>query len=391
VSLEAAQLLGGRYRLVEPIGYGGMGRVFRAHDELLDRAVAVKLLDQSALDASEIAEARAAARLSHPGVVHVFDVGLAEPGGRGYIVMEMVPGHTLRDILRDRGRLPADEAAHLAAQLADALDAMHRLDIVHCDVKPLNVIVTPLGHTKLVDFGIARATADKPHAENLGSAAYVSPEQARGEGVDARSDIYALGAVLYEMLTGARPFAGENAAQIISRRLSADPPPPRSLDPRIPRDLEMITLRALAREPSQRFASAADMRDALRAAIARASDTTQVIPRIGTPNIETLRVPPLRAPRLALIAFAVLVVCLLTVGGWRLSHPTNHGVPRLVGTRLSEVPAALEDAGFAPADVTILTRPVESQYVGTVVDQQPQPGLPPTGDDALQIAVGVSQ
>ena len=424
MSLQTEQLLNGRYRLEEPIGYGGMGRVFRAIDELLDRPVAVKLLDRTGdADTPELSEARAAARLSHPGVVHVFDVGVSDPEGQGYIVMELVPGSPLAEILRERGRLPPKEAAELAGQVADALEAIHRHGMVHCDVKPLNIIVTPSGHAKLVDFGIARATA--ADGENLGSAAYVAPEQARGETVDARTDIYALGAVLYEMLVGNRPFSGANTAELVRKRLISDPPPPRTQNPRVPGDLEAIVMRALAREPAKRYTSAAELRDALHQIQSRAAAPTQVMPRVRLParlipsKLPYLKLPHVKLPqsklpqsklphvrrpyacerlpevrefprpRRAIATAAAIAICAVAVAGWRVTHPQSGRVPNLVGLPLSQVSLALEQGGVAPADVTVLTREVDQRYVGTVVDQQPQPGLPRSADVEIQIAVGV--
>ena len=211
-----------------------MGRVFRAQDELLDRPVAVKLL-ATTLFPNALEEARSAGHLSHPGVVQVFDVGVDRP--TGYIVMELVDGRSLHDMLREMGRLPAKLAADIAMQLADGLHAAHHAGLIHCDVKPSNVLVTRDGRTRLIDFGIARHVSDAVRAaqdEVLGSAAYVAPEQARGETVDARSDVYALGVVLYEMLVGHPPFRGTNLTDVVLQRFTAHPTPPRSIDPRVP-------------------------------------------------------------------------------------------------------------------------------------------------------------
>ncbi len=205
-------LFAGRYRLREQVGVGGMGRVYRAHDEVLDRDVAVKLLDERASADADVSracaeEARAAARLARPGIARVFDSGIQD--GRGFVVMELVSGRTLEQILRGRGRLAPFEAAEIAARVAAALEYAHRQGVVHCDVKPHNIILAPDGTPKLVDFGIARVastTGSLAADEIRGSAPYVSPEQVRGEAVDGRADIYGLGAVLYELLTGRPPF-----------------------------------------------------------------------------------------------------------------------------------------------------------------------------------------
>ena len=398
MSADLAHRLGGRYRLEQPIGYGGMGHVYRAFDELLQRPVAIKLLDtqaahQPGLGASLADEARATARVSHPGIVQVFDAG--DQDGTSYIVMELVEGRSLREILRGSRTVAVDQALDLAAQLADALDAIHRHRLVHCDVKPANIIVTPAGHPKLVDFGIARAAtaSGQPSSEEIrGSAPYVSPEQVRGEHLDGRTDVYALGAVLYEMLLGQPPYIGPSATAVAGQRLRSDPVRPRVLDARITPDIDAILMRALARDPAQRYPSAADLRDVLRSAqrrlVARAEPATRLL-------IAPSRSRP--APRRGVV-LAVLIGALLLAGGTlalaRASSDLGHrqpGMPGLVGHRLSEVPTLLQRSGIAPADVTVLTRPVERRYVGLVVDQQPQPGLPVDSHRPPQIAVGVSQ
>jgi hypothetical protein len=264
--------LAGRYRLVEPIGSGGMGHVYRAHDDVLDREVAVKLLDAAQFEGPEpgsacAAEARAAARLAHPGIARVFDGGVQD--GRCFVVMELVPGRSLADVLSERRTLPPLRAAELVAQVADALEEAHRQGIIHCDVKPQNIMVTPDGSPKIVDFGVARAlsgSGSARSAEIFGSALYLAPEQARGERLDARADVYALGCVLYELLTGRPPFTGHNTAEIIAQRLVREPPPPSSLDPNIPAELDRAVMDALATDPAQRHRTAGDFAEVLRRA-----------------------------------------------------------------------------------------------------------------------------
>jgi len=271
-----------RYRLAERIGQGGMARVYRAHDEVLDRAVAVKIVarqpDDAAFEQACIAEARAAAALTHPNIARVFDSGVHE--GSGYIVMELVAGRTLRAILDERRVLPPPEAVELAAQIADALDCAHRHGVIHCDVKPQNIIVTPDGCPKLVDFGIARAmSATTGQAGEIwGSAPYLAPEQVEGPRPDGRTDVYALGVVLYELLTGRLPYEGDTIASIVAQRLAKDPPPLRQHDPGVAPELERIVLRALARERTGRYASAAALRDAFRGVAEHAGTLTRSLP-----------------------------------------------------------------------------------------------------------------
>ena len=328
-ALDTGDRLAGRYELGARIGGGGMGRVFRAHDVLLDRQVAVKILDEGAtadeaLGRAAAEEARAAASLNHPGIAKVFDSGIHD--GRRFVVMELVPGRTLREILVERGPLPAAEALDLAAQVADALDEAHRHNIVHCDIKPQNVIVTPAGAAKLVDFGIARAasvTSNPADHEIRGSAAYVSPEQVSQGRVDGRSDVYSLGAVLYEMLTGRPPFQGQNVAAIISQRLVVDPPSPRSLVPSISPQLEGVLLAALARDPARRCPSAGTFRDALREAArvelaAAQAQTVRVLPRpfcgwAWPPRSDASRARAAKLAGLGALAAILLAVAILAV------------------------------------------------------------------------------
>src|SRR4051812_42821882 len=204
VSASSERMVAGRFRLIEPLGRGGMGRVYRSHDELLDRPVAVKLIYDDAVSDRDhrrscAVEARAAARVSHPGVVRILDSGFDD--GHCYVVMELAEGKTLGQILGERGALPIVRALDLAAQVADALEEAHRQGVVHCDVKPGNLIVDDLGRVRLVDFGIARVSNSSTGLNEQdihGSAKYVAPEQVEGAAIDGRTDLYALGVVLFE-------------------------------------------------------------------------------------------------------------------------------------------------------------------------------------------------
>lgn len=388
-----------RYRVLRHVATGGMAAVYAAEDEVLGREVAVKILDGVDGDAEVAAawrrEAQAVAGLGHPGIAGIFDAGTDEQ--TSFIVMELVPGRTLRDLLRERGRLGPAAATALVAQVADALAAAHRQGVVHCDVKPQNILVTPDGAAKLVDFGIARAanaTRTLLGGEIHGSAAYLAPEQVRGERVDGRTDVYALGAVLYELLTGRQPFeGGPSLAAVVSRRLVADPPPPRSLDPSISPAIERVVLTALARAPADRFADAAQFRDALHAAAeAVAAEATRVIP--GEAPTVRLGLPRRLGPRRLLLglAAAALVSLLGGLAVWGAAAGGPGGrvvVPDLVGRRLSEVPALLEGANLAPG--TMQTRPVERARAGTVVEQRPAPGQAVRPRDEVQLVVGVPQ
>jgi eukaryotic-like serine/threonine-protein kinase len=270
--VAAGRLLRNRYRVGSLIASGGMAQVWQGTDEVLQRQVAVKLLHQHlASDATFVArfrqEAVAAARLAHPGIVAIYDTVSEE--GIEAIVMELVPGRTLRDRIDDPTPLDPWQAAGIGAQVADALDAAHRAGLVHRDVKPANVLLCPDGRAKVADFGIAKALAEADLTQPglmVGTAKYLAPEQVRGEPVDARTDIYSLGVVLYEMLCGRAPFAGDTDTATALARLHRDPLRPRQVRPGVPRALEEIVCRAMAREPGDRYASASELRAALLAA-----------------------------------------------------------------------------------------------------------------------------
>jgi serine/threonine-protein kinase len=273
-------LLGGRYVLAETLGRGGMAVVYRATDTVLGREVAVKVLaDRLARDPSFVErfrrEAWAAARLSHPGVVTVFDHG--SEGRLHYIVMELVEGPTLSDLLA-RGPLGVERTAAIGGQVLAALEAAHGEGLVHRDVKPGNIMLTASGTVKVMDFGIARS-AD---AETLtgsgtvvGSASYLSPEQVRGEAVDHRSDLYSLGCVLYQALTGRPPFAGASAVSVAHQHVAAAPKPPSRLV-QVPPALEAVVMRALIKDRDDRYRTAGEMRASLAAAVAEPQPVTEV-------------------------------------------------------------------------------------------------------------------
>ena len=271
---EIGQVLGSRYRLVELLGTGGMATIYRATDTGLGRDVALKLLRPEYLRDPDFSsrfrqEAQAAASLSHPNIVTVYDYG-EDPSGP-YIVMELIDGEDLATILRRSGTLPPRQVARIGAGVARALAAAHARGLVHRDIKPGNVLIGTDGQVKVVDFGIARAIAEAQvtlPGTTLGSVHYFSPEQARGEPATAASDIYSLGIVLFEMLTGSRPWEGDSAASVALARLSGPIPDPMTVRPSVPPDLAAITRRALALDPRDRWASASVLADALEATLA---------------------------------------------------------------------------------------------------------------------------
>jgi serine/threonine-protein kinase len=268
---EIGSVLGGRYRLIELLGQGGMATIFRARDNQLERDVAVKVLRPEYGRDPDFGsrfrqEAQAAASLNHPNVVAVYDYGQDDAGP--FIVMELIDGEDLSTVIRRVGALPPRQAARLVADIARALAAAHARGIVHRDVKPGNVMLSRNGRVYVTDFGIARAVAEAQMTlpgTTLGSVHYFSPEQARGEPATSASDIYSLGIVLYELLTGRRPWEGDSAASIAMARLSGPVPSPSAVRAGIPPALEIITRRALALSPTARYPSAGEMAEALDA------------------------------------------------------------------------------------------------------------------------------
>jgi serine/threonine-protein kinase len=266
------RLLGGRYELDGVVGRGGMAEVYRARDIRLDRVVAVKTLredlarDQT-FQARFRREAQSAASLNHPSIVAVYDTGedTLGPTPVPYIVMEYVDGRTVRDLLRDDRRLLPERALEITDGVLRALDYSHRNGIVHRDIKPANVMVTRSGEIKVMDFGIARAMSDAQAtmtqtAQVIGTAQYLSPEQARGERVDARSDLYSAGCLLYELLTGRPPFTGDSPVAIAYQHVTENPVTPSRIDPEIPPWADAIVLKAMAKDPARRYQTAGEMR-----------------------------------------------------------------------------------------------------------------------------------
>jgi len=264
-----AKVFSGRYEIQRQLARGGMADVYLARDRLLDRAVAIKVLfSEFARDPSFVErfrrEAQAAANLNHPNIVGIYDWG--EEDGTYFIVMEYVEGRSLRDVLRAEGLVSAREASEIGADIAGALAFAHHNGVVHRDVKPGNVLITPTGQVKVTDFGIARAGTGEALTQTgavMGTATYFSPEQAQGLPVDGRSDVYSLGVVLYEMVCGVPPFTGESPVSVAYKHVREVATPPSQRVPELPRDFEQIILAALRKDPEDRYASADDLRDDL--------------------------------------------------------------------------------------------------------------------------------
>jgi serine/threonine-protein kinase len=402
-------LFDGRYRIVRKLGSGGMADVYLAEDEELGRRVAIKILnDRHANDESFVErfrrEAKNAAGLSHPNIVSIYDRGEAE--GTYYIAMEYLDGRSLKELVVARGPLPIADAIQFTRQVLGALRFAHRKGVVHRDIKPHNVMADADGRLKVTDFGIARAGVSQMTEAGsiIGTAQYLSPEQARGAGVDQRSDLYSVGIVLYETLTGTVPFTGESPVEIAMKHLSDTPRPPSLERPEIPPDLDMVVLRALAKNRDDRFQTAEEM-DAELERVAQgvgvtaetADAATAVLSGTAISNAPTAIVPPRRPPAAARPSYryadpparrrpfwpwllALLLVVLAGVAGFyafgkiqdSLSGSATVSTPYVVGQREDRATANLAKKGLG---VRLHREPNETTKEGRVFRQDPAGGV----------------
>jgi len=400
------RVFGRRYRVLEVIGIGGMADVYKAHDETLGRTVAVKVLHaRYATDPNFVQrfrqEAASAANLSHPNIVNIYDWG--QDGDDYYIAMEYVHGTDLKALVQQKGPIDPLKAADYGAQVAAALSVAHGYDIIHRDIKPQNIVLTPDGTIKVMDFGIARAgNSDMTQTGSvLGTAQYVSPEQAQGRPLTAASDLYSLGVVLYELTTGRPPFEGDAPVAIALKQVNEPPVPPRQLNPAIPPALEAIILTAMQKRPQDRLASAEEMRRELLSvaqgegatavvAGAAAGATTSVMPSVSTaptaPRATRGAPPKKRSPWPWIALAAVLVLGALAVAyALGVFGPKGVPVPNVTGMTPSEAQTAITDAGLVVGDV-------EQQYSeeatpGVVMDQSPEPGVEAEKGSAVKLVV----
>ncbi|HEX2149637.1 MAG TPA: protein kinase [Actinomycetota bacterium] len=327
MATDLPQLFANRYRIDGLIAEGGMARVYQGTDTVLGRTVAIKVLSASlATDPAFVArferEAQSVASLNHPNLVGVYDIG--SEGGFHYIVMEYVEGSTLDAVIRQNAPLDPDLVASIAASVCEGLGAAHKKGIVHRDIKPANIMIEPAGRVKVMDFGIAKTSSEglTQVGAVLGTVKYLAPEQAYGRAIDERTDIYALGAVMYEMLTGRPPTSGETLMEIAHNLETEQPLPPSMLNPQVPAYLDRITMTALAKDPEDRYPSTADMALDLRgglpgavpgvAAAAAVTSSPTVVQAAGD-RTRVMQPVPVEAPprRLGLLVAAIL----LLVGG----------------------------------------------------------------------------
>src|SRR5271155_2631406 len=401
--VDTPRIYSGRYELTHLIARGGMAQVYRAMDRQLERPVALKVLfPELSVDRTFVErfrrEAQAAANLSHPNIVPVFDWG--EDDGAYFIVMEYVEGRPLSAVLRDPQPMPPRQIATIGAGVAAALAFAHRHGVVHRDVKPGNVLITPDGDVKVTDFGIARAMNTEESLTQtgavMGTAAYFSPEQAEGKGVDARSDIYSLGVVLYEMAVGRPPFTGDSPVAVASKHVRDMPVLPREANPTVPPALEAVIMKAMAKDPDDRYDSAEELRaDLLRFADGRPVEAggpglTSVMAAVGATQAvpmttgRTMAVPPGGPPNnrddlerkkrtrnliMLLVALAVIAFFLLRSLG---VFGGNVSVPDVAKQTVAEATQTLQNA-----NLTVGTKTAQSNSsvpAGEVVSTDPKAG-----------------
>jgi eukaryotic-like serine/threonine-protein kinase len=403
-------LVGGRYELGELLGRGGMAEVRKGHDTRLGRVVAIKrlrtdLASDTTFQARFRREAQSAASLNHPAIVAVYDTG-EEPAQDGsgvaqpYIVMEFVAGRTLRDILREGRKILPERALEITSGVLSALDYSHRAGIIHRDIKPGNVMLTPSGDVKVMDFGIARAMSDSntmtQTAAVVGTAQYLSPEQARGETVDSRSDVYSAGCLLYELLTGRPPFVGDSPVAVAYQHVREPAQPPSDHDTDLPPAVDAIVMKSLAKRREDRYQSAAAMRSDIERYLAgrpvQAPVPAPAVPPTPPPVDTATRVrpavpPPVpaydedvdderRGPRTLVVVLLVLLVLALIAGAWVAlrsdlfaSAPDQEQVPNLINMSEDQARAAIADAGLTVGSVDF--EDSETVKEGLVIRQDP--------------------
>lgn len=426
-------MLSGRYRIDELIGRGGMASVYRGYDLTLGRQVAIKILSRdlagdNAFRTRFRLEAQAASRMAHPAIVRVYDAGEdaeTQPDGSvrpvPFIVMELVHGRLLKDIISS-GPVPVPDAVRYVDGILEALEYSHRAGVVHRDIKPGNVMVTDAGQVKVMDFGIARAVSDSSStvAETtaiIGTAAYFSPEQAKGEPVDSRADLYSAGVVLYELLAGRPPFRGESPVAVAYQHVSETPLPPSEINDTVPRALDTVALRALAKDPFQRYQDSASFREALDATVdgkapskrqvgaltnelygpnpRQAAETARSLRQLST---DTTMRRTQAGPPVAWIwtGVALIAVLLIAVLFWVLTiRPDESNVPPNVRLVPDVTDMTYERANEVLAEADLLALRVDEPSLdvapGNVVRTDPAPGQSVSVEQQVRVYVSTGQ
>ena len=405
------QTIGERYTVEARIGQGGMAEVFRGFDPSLDRTVAIKILghpfDRDAGFVTRFRrEAQAAARLNHPNIVGVYDAGA--DGDTQYIVMEYIEGRTLASFLAGGGQPTPTQAVELTEKVASALQAAHEHGIIHRDIKPANVMVTRSGAVKVMDFGIARLQTDATAPQTssvIGTPAYFSPEQAQGQPVDARSDIYSLGCVLYEMLAHHQPFSGDTPVAIAYKQVNETPPPPSASNPDVPPRLDAVVMKCLAKNPANRYQTAGELiADLERVRQGIDVEATPLLPVVGDATATQViarhptEVMPPPEPegssrRVWLgVLIGALIVALLGVGGYLLAQSldsnkaTSKPMPSVVGMQYADAKALLSGDQYG---LSVDKRPQKTQSApaGQVLAQNINPNDPVEPGTAVVLTV----
>ncbi|MCC3762492.1 Stk1 family PASTA domain-containing Ser/Thr kinase [Glycomyces sp. TRM65418] len=405
------RLLGGRYEIGEVVGYGGMAEVHRGRDLRLGRDVAVKLLradlsrDESFLIRFQ-REAQNSASLNHPNIVAVFDTG--EEAGIPYMVMEFVNGRTLKEVLIAEGRFDYASACEVVADMCSALDFSHKHHIIHRDVKPGNVMLSDTNQVKVMDFGIARALASGQATMTqtsavIGTAQYLSPEQARGETVDARSDVYAVGCVLYELLVGHPPFTGDNPVSVAYQHVREEARPPSELNPNVPPSVDAVVMKALAKNPENRYHSAGEMReDLIRAARGQAvmapavmseGERTQIIDADATAPIRPIETASSKRRPWLIAMGVILALVAVAAAGWglmkMLDEPAMVPVPNVIGQTEEAATDMLAAEGFKVEVAQVVAEVPDDPGIGLVAEQDPEPGTEEADGATVTITVMV--
>lgn len=404
-----AQILKNRYVLQEKIANGGMAEVYLAEDKLLHRNVAVKILHEEYRKDAEFVgkfhkEAEAAAKLSHPNIVNIYDVG--EENGAHFIVMEYVPGDTLKSLIKEKKKIPLADAVHIAGEIAEALSAAHSKGIVHCDIKPQNILMMADGHAKIADFGIARAVTESTmtYSGNIvGSVHYFSPEQAKGTYITPKSDVYSLGILLYEMITGVLPFTGDTPVAIAMKHLHDAPAPLVNYDDTVPPVVEAIVMRAIEKDPNMRPTSAElarelkDVEHLLRGNTAVDLDATQFLGNLKEAEIvysgrdsqiksnksdSFFKSKIFIASVVIILAFGFLVGAVISFG--KFGNTEEVSVPNVVGKQMNLARQLLEDAHLR---VNVAETYDANVPAGEVVSQSPEAGTRVKSDRFISIYV----